>query len=124
MDLSPQLSDALQVIQAYGDGGFTLSERKVKGSVLVFPDKAEEWKVNSVADLTLESLKPVMEADPAVEILLIGTGTSQALISPTLKDALRVGGMAVDSMDTGAACRTYNILMSEDRRVAAALIAV
>lgn len=124
MDITPQLSDAVQVIQSYGDGGFTISETKMKGSVLVFPDKAEAWNITSIADLTIESLKAVMEAEPPVEILLIGTGTSQEFISPTLKDALRVGGMAVDSMDTGAACRTYNILMSEDRRVAAALIAV
>lgn len=124
MDITPQLSDALQVIQAYGDGGFTISEKKMKGSALVFPDKAEQWDVTSIEELTIESLKAVMQAEPTVEILLIGTGKTQEFISPVLKDALRVGGMAVDSMDTGAACRTYNILMSEDRRVAAALIAV
>lgn len=124
MDITPQLSDAVQVIQTYGDGGFTISEKKVKGSVLVFPDKAEAWEIDSIESLTIESLQAVMKAEPAVEILLIGTGDAQHFISPTLKDALRVGGMAVDSMDTGAACRTYNILVSEDRRVAAALIAI
>ncbi len=124
MDITPQLSDSVQVIQSYGDGGFTLSQQKVKGSVLVFPEHAEEWQVTDITKLTVADLEKVFKAEPAVEILLIGTGTKQVFIPESLRDAIRVGGMSVDVMDTGAACRTYNILLSEDRRVAAALIAV
>ena len=75
-------------------------------------------------DLTLESLDPVKEADPAVEVLLLGVGSKNALVPSTLRKALRVAGIVLDAMDTGAACRTYNVLMAEDRRVAAALIAL
>jgi len=66
----------------------------------------------------------VLAAEPPVEVLLVGCGSAMALIDPDLRDAARARGVALEPMDTGAACRTYNVLMAEDRRVAAALIAV
>ena len=69
-------------------------------------------------------MAPVLEAEPAVEILLIGTGSAMAPIPPALRALLRSRGIGCDGMDTGAACRTYNVLLAEGRRVAAVLIAV
>ena len=59
---------------------------------------------------------------PAVEFLVIGCGARAMLVPPALRQELRDAGLRLDAMDTGAACRTYNVLLAEDRRVAAALI--
>jgi uncharacterized protein len=59
-----------------------------------------------------------------VEVLLLGTGTRHEFVPPSLRRRLRDAGIVIDTMDTGAACRTYNVLVAEDRRVAAALIAL
>ena len=66
----------------------------------------------------------LLASDPVPQILLIGCGQGAAMISPALRQALRAAGAVIDAMDTGAACRTYNVLLAEERRVAAALIAV
>jgi uncharacterized protein len=70
------------------------------------------------------SFSLIIKVNPAIEILLIGCGTRAKLIEPNLLADLKNAGIAVESMDTGAACRTFNVLIAEDRRVAAALIPV
>jgi uncharacterized protein len=90
------------------------------GSVLVFPDRTLAWEVASAAAVTFESLAPVLEHG-GVRILLLGLGRSTSGIG-ALRAALRAAGVALEPMDTGAACRTYNVLLSEGREVAAALI--
>jgi len=71
--------------------------------------------------VTSETLAPVIEHG-RVEILLLGLGRSTSAVPAALRTALRTAGIALEAMDTGAACRTYNVLVAEDRRVAAALI--
>ena len=75
-------------------------------------------------NLTLQSFDFVRSAEPAVEILLLGSGPKMGLLPSKLRRELRDAGIVVDVMETGAACRTYNVLLSEDRRVAAALLPV
>ena len=124
MEITPAIPGDRQVIAGYGAGLFRISGVVHKSSVIVFTDRTIVWPVLSLDDLTLESLDPVKEADPAVEVLLLGVGSKNALVPSTLRKALRIAGIVLDAMDTGAACRTYNVLMAEDRRVAAALIAL
>ncbi len=124
MDITPRVAADRQVIHAYGDGGFRVNDQVFKGSVLVFPDRVVAWPVRSMADLTVDSLAAVGAAEPPVEILLVGCGASLALIPESIRQPLRQAGVAIDGMDTGAACRTYNVLLAEERRVAAALIAI
>jgi len=81
-----------------------------------------EWPVRTMQALTLESLEPVMANSPPVDVLLLGVGVRNQLIPEPLRRGLRDAGIVLDAMDTGAACRTYNVLMAEDRRVAAALM--
>jgi uncharacterized protein len=88
----------------------------------VFPDRTLEWPMRAIAALTLGSLEPVMAHTPPVEVLLLGVGARNQLVPEDLRRGLRDAGIVLDAMDTGAACRTYNVLMAEDRRVAAALI--
>jgi uncharacterized protein len=110
-----------QVVEAYSAAGFRVSGASFSGSVLILPDRAVAWEAASVADITAASLAPVTARDD-VEILLLGTGARMALVPMPLRGALKQAGIAVEPMETGAACRTYNVLVGEDRRVAAALL--
>jgi uncharacterized protein len=124
MEITPAIPGDRQVIAGYGPGLFRISGVVHNSSVIVFTDRTITWPVRSLDELTFDSLAPVREADPAVEVLLLGVGGQNALVPSALRKALRDAGVVLDAMDTGAACRTYNVLMAEDRRVAAALIAL
>jgi uncharacterized protein len=124
MDITPLIPEGRQVIESYGDGRFRITGVLVEGSVLVLPTATLSWPVTDIAQLSLEVLSPILAADPPVEVLLVGCGRRLVPLAPALKAALRARGIGADPMDTGAACRTYNVLMAEGRRVAAALIAV
>ena len=118
MDLTPLVRPGTQVIERYGAGGFRVSGQLYPGAVLVFPDRTVIWEG---AAATVESLAPVV-AHGGVELLLLGLGRRMTPVAVSLRAALRASGIAVEAMDTGAACRTYNVLLAEDRRVAAALL--
>ncbi|GAB4236709.1 MAG: Mth938-like domain-containing protein [Kiloniellaceae bacterium] len=124
MDVTPLIPQGRQIIESYGGGGFKVSGAAYSGSILVLPDWTGAWSAAVIGELDIASLEPVLAADPPVEVLLIGCGAAMAFIEPELRAAAKARGVALEPMDTGAACRTYNVLMAEDRRVAAALIAV
>jgi uncharacterized protein len=123
-DLSPRIPAGRQVIQSYGEGRFRIAGTDHAGSVLVFPDRTLAWPVIAMDGVNLDSLLEVTRPGVRVEVLLVGTGLRMALLPADLRAALRTHGVVVDAMDTGAACRTFNVLLAEERRVAAALIAV
>jgi uncharacterized protein len=123
VELNPLPAHDRQVVQGYAPGGFRVSDAEWWGPILVFPTRTVSWGVSSLADLTAESFAPVRDADdPPIELLLIGTGRKQALLPSKLRQAIRALGFSIEIMDTGAACRTYNVLIGEERRVAAALL--
>ncbi|MDE0057524.1 MAG: Mth938-like domain-containing protein [Defluviicoccus sp.] len=111
------------VIQSYGDGRFRISGTTFEGSVIVLVDAVLPWPGGDAGEVSLGDFAPVVDADPAVEILLIGTGNAMRPLDRELAAALKVRGIVADAMDTGAACRTFNVLAGEERRVAAALSA-
>ena len=111
-------------LDAYGNGGFRFAELSHKGSLLCLPSGMHAWPVTSAADLTLESLQPVLELADSIDVLLIGLGTDIVAIDPAIRQALRERKIIVEATQTGGAIRTYNVLLAEDRPVAAALIAV
>ena len=121
MELTPIVPTDRQVIERYGPNGFRVSGVVHKGSVIVFPDHILAWEATDAAAVTFEALAPILQAGD-VEILLVGLGRNFAMLQPALRARLREIGIAVEAMDTGAACRTYNVLLSEGRRVAAALL--
>lgn len=92
--------------------------------MLVFPDRSLAWDVESTANLTLQSLLPVTDVSEQAGILIIGCGPTFLAVPPGLREGLRQHRIVLEWMDTGAACRTYNVLLAEDRQLAAALIAV
>lgn len=122
MDITPLIPGDRQVIDSYGPGRFRISGQDHIGPVIVFPERTLAWPVAAFADLSAEDLAAVTGAEPAVEVLLLGCGARMQPVPAALRDALRGHGIGCDAMETGAACRTYNILLSEARRVAAALI--
>jgi uncharacterized protein len=124
MDVTPLVSTGAQLVKGYGDLGFTISGVRHEGSVLVFPMATLPWTVTSMAELTIASLEPFLTAEKRPQVLMLGCGKGMSVVPRDIKAALKAAGIVVEPMDTGAACRTYNVLLTEGRDVAAALIAV
>ena len=122
MEANTVSSRDYQVIQGYDDAGFRISGRRHDGAVLVFPRHSVGWAVDGLAAVTVDSLQALAGEDPRVEILLLGTGRRMLAVPASLRLALREAhGVVLEVMDTGAACRTFNVLVAEGRPVAAAL---
>ena len=124
MEITPAIPEDRQVIDSYGPGRFKIARTPYEGPVIVLPKRVMSWDVRDIGSLDLASLAPLLEAEESLDLLLIGTGERMQLVSPTLRAALKNKGIAVDFMATGAACRTFNVLLAEERDVAAALIPV
>ena len=111
-------------IDAYGNGGFRFGQMSHRGSILLLPSGVRAWEVSEPASIDGPSLSPVLAEAEGIELLLIGTGADIVFLPEALRQRLKAAGIGLDTMQTGAAARTYNILMAENRKVAAALIAV
>lgn len=117
-------ADRPPAIEGYGAGGFRIDGVVRKGSLIVLPNRIVEWSVASFAEVDVRSLPPTLFAAAGIELLLLGCGAGMALPPRDLRQALRAAGIVIEVMDTGAAVRTYTALLGEQRRLAAALIAV
>ncbi|NGX98311.1 MAG: hypothetical protein G4V63_24835 [Candidatus Afipia apatlaquensis] len=111
-------------IEAYGNGGFRFADMSHRGSLLCLPDAIWAWPVTDPKDIDRYSLERVFEHANDIDTLLIGTGSVVWIAPALLRNALRQVHIVLDTMQTGPAIRTYNVMMGERRRVAAALIAV
>ncbi|MBB4064973.1 Mth938-like domain-containing protein [Gellertiella hungarica] len=111
-------------IDAYGNGGFRFADMSHRGSILCLPSGIHGWDAEEGAALTPDLFARVIAEAEGIEVLLVGTGRSLVPLPAALKAALREKGIGSDPMSTGAAVRTYNIMLAESRAVAAALIAV
>ncbi|HEX3953106.1 MAG TPA: Mth938-like domain-containing protein [Stellaceae bacterium] len=118
MEFVPLVQAGRQVIERYGPTGFRISGVIHTGPVLVFIDQTLAWPEPA---FTADSLRPVIDHG-GVELLFLGLGRRMVPVATALRAALKLQGIAIEAMDTGAACRTYNVLLGEDRRVAAALL--
>jgi uncharacterized protein len=120
---TPHLPEQTQ-IDAYGNGGFRFGGMSHRGSLLCLPDGVWGWPVASVSELSAQTLAQMLDCAGRIDFCLIGTGRDPWAMPDILRAHFRERGLSVDAMPTGAAVRTYNILRAENRRVAAALIAV
>jgi uncharacterized protein len=111
-------------IDAYGNGGFAFADMSHRGSLLCLPNAIWAWPVSRPEDIDENSLAQVFEAAGGIDTLIVGTGTQVWLAPARFREALRAVKVVLDTMQTGPAVRTYNIMIGERRRVAAALIAV
>jgi uncharacterized protein len=118
--LHASLPGAANVINAYGEGYVMVSGQRHDKSVIVTADKVLEWDAVSFESLSEKDFSSLQ--DLKVEIILLGTGPKQRFPHPRLTAALARAGIGVEVMDLQAACRTYNILVAEERKVAAALL--
>ena len=111
-------------IDAYGNGGFRFADMSHRGSLLCIPSGIYAWDVTSPEELTAEAFEKLFAQAKGIEILLIGSGSDLVPIHSDLRKKLREVNISADPMATGAAVRTYNVLISEGRAVAAAFLAV
>tara|TARA_B100000686_G_C16763084_1_gene960026 strand:- start:1010 stop:1387 length:378 start_codon:yes stop_codon:yes gene_type:complete len=112
------------LIQGYGDGGFTIGNQKFLGSICILSKCVNSWPIKNFIEIKISSFKEIIKQDAEIEILLIGCGSTSQKGIETINQSLLSHGIASEWMSTGAACRTFNVLLSERRAVAAALIAV
>jgi uncharacterized protein len=124
MDITPAVPEGSQVINGYGPGLFRVAGAVYRTSILVLRDRTVPWTANAFDAIDVDGLAPVIQHAAEIDVLLLGCGPSMQLPPRELRNALRQQGIAVEPMDTGAACRTFNVLLSEGRRAAAALIAL
>ncbi len=111
-------------IDAYGNGGFRFADMSHRGSLLCLPSGIHGWDNVEGDPIDENSLQRVLDEAGTIDVLLIGTGQDIRPMLPELKAKLRDANIISDPMSTGAAVRTYNVMLAESRAVAAALIAV
>jgi uncharacterized protein len=131
MSAAPAAGDGFvsgrHAIDAYGAGGFRFADMSHIGSILATPLGVSAYPPTSPEEISVASLAPLFaeleERPKSIEIFIVGTGEKMALLSAPVKARLKQAGLRVEAMATGPAARVYNILLGENRRVAAALIA-
>ena len=123
----PAFTPGSHPIGAYGHGAFAFAGMLHEGSILATPQGVRAIEATSVDDLDPKTLAPLIaecaERPGSVEFLIVGTGARMAPVGRPLKDALKRAGLRFEAMATGPAVRVYNVMQSENRRVAAVLIA-
>lgn len=124
MEITRHSGTDRRLVQRYGGGGFRVSGTDFKGSVIVLPGETLVWPVTALETVRLDDFAPLVSRAKDIDVCLLGCGTRMLPIPREVREALKASGLTVDPMDTGAACRTFNVLMGEGRAVAAALIAV
>ena len=112
------------VIEGYGSGGFRFADMSHQGSILALPSGIQAWPVTVMADLSEASFDDVFEEAANIRLFLLGSGKDAGFVPPWLRQRFEAAGIGFDAMPTAAAARTFNVLVAEDRQVAAALIAV
>ena len=111
-------------IDSYGQGGFRFAGMSHKGSILALPSGIVAWPVTAAGELRAEHFEAALAEMPKIDFLLVGTGLEIVPLLAELRRPFREAGISIDAMQTAAAARTYNVLVAENRRVGAALIAV
>lgn len=122
--LEQQGDEGLLLVEAYGDGGFRLMGRRVEGGVMVLPTGFYPIEATDIPSLATADFDRILSAADRPEILLVGTGDKMRLLPAAIRQFLEEKGVGFDLMDTGAAARTYNVLLMEERKVACLLLPV
>ena len=120
MKLHASRPSGVNTITGYGEGYVMVNGERRASSVVVLPDRVEHWSAARFDTLSAEDF--AFLKDLGAEIVLLGTGARQRFPHPRLTTALTHSGIGLEVMDVQAACRTYNILVAEERKVAAALL--
>ncbi|MGH8211122.1 MAG: Mth938-like domain-containing protein [Steroidobacteraceae bacterium] len=120
MKLTLEASSRVNLIRAYSSQEIRIGEQRLHASCIVTADTViSQWQPARFSELTPAHLEPILALKP--ELVLLGTGATQRFPPAPIRSALTERGVGLEVMDLGAACRTFNILVQEERRVAAAL---
>ena len=124
VDVTPLVKEGQQIIQSYAGGRFRVSGLVYQGAVIIWPDRVLGWGFDGgLDDLSVSDFDAVTGAEDGLpDVVLLGCGAEMRFLPKELRLGLKEVGLNVEVMDTGAACRTYNVLMAEGRRVVAALL--
>lgn len=122
MDITPLMRADQKVIQSYSNGKFKINGAVFEQPILVWGSQLQEWEQNDAGQLA--PLDLLQDIKGELDILLIGTGSTHKILPPSQRAQWKSMGFTVEIMDTPSACRTFNVLTAEGRRVAAALIPV
>lgn len=127
MDVTPLVRKGQQIIQSYANGVFKINGQCYETPLMVTPDQTQIWEIDgkdNVTALGVDDFSALISIAADVDVVLLGCGQMMTFLAPELQKDLRMRGVSIDIMDTGAACRTYNVLMAEGRRVACLLLPV
>lgn len=120
----PEPGAERKLVDGYGGGGISIRGTVYRRPIIVTGERVFDWDFADIAELGFADFKPLLDLADKPSILLLGMGKRALFVRPDVRAALRDAGMTADLMDTGAACRTYNLLLAEERRVAACLVPV
>ncbi len=120
MKITLETGPKVNLIRSFSPGALRIGERLLDTSCLVTATSLDDWSPRHFGELALAHFEPILALDP--EIILLGSGTMQRFPERSIMAAALTRGIGLEVMDTAAACRTYNILVAEDRRVVAALL--
>ncbi len=125
MDVTPLIQQGSKIIQSYAGGRFKISAQVYESAVFVTPASVEKWNfTGEFDDLALSDFDVLTAKSGEFDVVLFGCGGVMRFLPPELQISLKNKGISMDMMDTSAACRTYNVLMAEGRRVIAVLLPV
>lgn len=126
MDITPLIPKGRQIIEAYGDNGFRISGMRYEGPLIVLPTQCLSWSIAGQEEFTESLFDPILELrkEIKIDLILLGTGAKIRPVPKLVREILHHQGLVIEPMDTGAACRTYNILLAEGRDICAALLPV
>lgn len=111
-------------IDGYGSGGFRFADMSHQGSILALPSGIRAWSIQDGEVMTLDLLTPALREAASLDYLLVGSGLDLRPLGRPVLEAFAAQGLSIEVMPTSAAARTYNVLVAENRRVGAALVAV
>ena len=111
-------------IDSYGNMGFRFADMSHKGSLLILPSDMSNWQVKDGDELLEPLFEKIIQQSDAIDILVLGMGKNMYLPPKPLREMCKQAGIVIEFMSTSNAVRTYNVLLDEQRRIAAALIAI
>ena len=114
----------LTIVHSYGNNGFRIAKEGYDGSQLLLPRMRFDWNPPDWQDITIKDLSPILAEDPIPPLLIMGLGEAPQGLLPQLQAELHQKGVSLEIMSTPAACRTWNVLLSEWRHAAVALLAI
>ena len=122
MDVTPLVDSDVKVVRAVKPGEIIVNDQIYTQSIILFSNTVLPLEVKGVQDLNPDALLSLLEEQDDIDLLLIGTGERQEFIPPSIRAPFSVKGVGIEFMDTQAACRTYNVLIADGRRLAAVLM--